>query len=124
MNAISKIGHLLASLVLIAMAALQLNDSDPLFWVAMYGITAAMPIGALFGRRLSISLYVAVGMLLAGLLTSFPGFIDYLGTGDFGAIGNEMAANKPYIENAREFLGTGIAACVLGLYWQRHTKHD
>ena len=123
-KAISKFGHLLASLVLIFMAGLQLNDPDPSFWVALYGVSAIMPIATLLGRRLPTTLHIAVGMLLAGLLISFPGFIDYISSGDFGAIGNEMTASKPYVESAREFLGTSIAACVLGFYWQRHTAHD
>ncbi|MFT7653369.1 MAG: hypothetical protein ACI9UU_002480 [Candidatus Azotimanducaceae bacterium] len=121
MKVISKFGHLLASLVLIVMAGLQFNDPDPSFWVAMYGIAAMMPIATLLGRRLPTIFYIAGGMLLAGLLISLPGFIDYLDSGDFGAIGGEMTASKPYVESAREFLGTAIAAFVLGFYWQGHT---
>ena len=116
----SSIHHGLFALLLIALAALQLNDPDPALWVAIYGAQAALPIARLAGRHLPILYGIAAGLTVAGLLASLPGFIDYLRSGNYGDIGGAMSDAVPYIEPAREFLGTLIGSTSLLLYKHWH----
>jgi len=98
------------------MAAIQLNDPDPVYWVAVYVVVAAVPAARIFGRRLPTTAAVAAGMVLAGLLIAAPGFVDYLASGDYAAIGEKMMDEKPYVETAREVVGLLIAAVGLIFY--------
>ena len=118
----NRLLHGLVLVGLIAMAGLQLNDPDPLLWVAVYLSVAAVVLMKLLHRKRSLLYGIATGMVIACLLVSFPGFIDYLQSGDFGSVMGEMSAHKPYVEPAREFLGTVIAAVCLAGYWRWHTS--
>lgn len=111
-----RLAHGLVAAVFLLMAALQLNDPDPLYWVVVYTAVAAIPAARAFGQRLPTILLIACGMVLAGLLFSLPGFIDYLTSGDYASLGGAMMAEKPYVEPAREFLGLLIAAGCLMAY--------
>ncbi len=52
----------------LACVAVQLNDPDPLQWMAVYGLTAALYAAALFGRGSpAISGMLALGALLWAL---------------------------------------------------------
>lgn len=55
-------------------------------------------------------------MAVAGLLISWPGFLDCLTSGDYAAIGGQMMSEKPYVESAHEFLGLLIAGACVALY--------
>lgn len=111
---IYKVGHSLAALLFLTMAWLQLNDPDPLFWVVLYLAVAAVPVSRLLGAHPPGLADVALGLCLGGVLISLPGFLDYLGSGDWAAIGGSMSADKPYIEAARECGGALMGvACVL-----------
>ena len=111
-----RVVHTIVAILFLIMAAIQLNDPDPAYWITVYAVVAAVPAGRFFGRRLSRTSLVAAGMVLAGLLISVPGFVDYLASGDYAAIGGNMMAEKAYVEPAREFLGLLIAAVVLVFY--------
>lgn len=98
------------------MAAIQLNDPDPLYWVAVY-LAAALLSGALcFGSRLQTLSKVVLGMVLAGLLISGPGVIEYFAAQDYSSIYGSMSGDKPYVESAREFGGLVIVAIYLALF--------
>ena len=118
------LGHVLASVLFVAMAALQINDPDPLLWVTVYVAIALVPAARIIGYRLPILFWATVGMATACLLISLPGFFDYLASGDFASVGEEMSATKPYIEPAREFLGIVIGAICLACYRNSHGKTD
>ncbi len=117
---ISSIGHVAVALLFVAMAALQINDPDPLFWLTAYLVIGMIPGATAFGYRLPVVFGVAAGMVIAGLLLSLPGFFDFLNSGDYASVRAEMSAEKPYIEPAREFLGISIGALCLVCYWNRH----
>lgn len=112
----SSVGHIVAAVLLLTMAWLQLNDPDPWYWIAVYFISASVPIRQLCNRPSAATLWIATGMILSGLLIAAPGFIDYLNSGNFGAITGEMMDNTPYVESAREFGGLLIAAGILACY--------
>jgi hypothetical protein len=99
-----------------AIAAVQLNDADPIYWAAVYLIAAIVPAARVAGYQLPTTCKIAFGMVVAGLLISSPGFLDYLTSGDYAAIGGQMMVEKPYVESAREFLGLLIAAACVAFY--------
>ena len=107
---------ILAGLALLV-AALQFNDPDPLYWIAVYVGMAAVAIGKSQGRISQFWAAVVIGGVVAGMLTTVTGFGAYLQSGDFGSIFGEMLANKPYVEETREFLGLALAlAALIWLY--------
>lgn len=114
--------HLLMALLFAITAALQINDPDPLYWVATYGATAATAGTAFFGVRLRTLLLVTLGMAVGGLLISMPGTGDYFAANDYGSIYQSMSGDKPYIESAREFGGLLVAIVYLSVFavlWRR-----
>jgi hypothetical protein len=108
-----------ATLVFILMAALQLNDPDPLYWFLVYAAVAVVAAAAVVGRHLPRFALITLGMVIAGVLIAVPGFVDYLQSGEWGSIGEHMSDEAPYIEQGREFVGLLIAAAALLLLIRR-----
>ena len=103
------------SVFFLGMGALQLNDPDPLFWVTVYAMTALIPHSRLLHRHYVSLFWITVGMVFAGLLQSFSGFIDFVAAGDWGLLTAQMTDKLPAIEYAREFLGLLFSvACLIG----------
>ena len=99
----------------LSMGALQLNDPDPLYWVTVYAMTALIPHGHLVQPHYASLFWITAGMVFAGLLQSFSGFIDFAVTGDWGLLTAPMTDKLPAIEYAREFLGLLFSvACLVG----------
>ena len=115
-----KLAHWLAVAVLVSFAWLQLNDPDPMFWVALYLVSALAPLMYVLdwprGRARAYALGLAVGFCLAGLLLVVEGAGVYLDHVYEEPLMQKMNPAKPYIEEARELLGTLIALCFVGLY--------
>lgn len=111
-----KLFHGIAALLFFTMAAIQLNDPDPLYWVVVYIAAALLPCALCFGARLETLSKVVLGMVLAGLLISGPGFIDYFASEDYASIYGGMSGDKPYVESAREFGGLMIVVVYLALF--------
>lgn len=108
-----KFVHAVAVLLFLTMAVIQLNDPDPLYWFSVYAVVAWLAGGCFVGRRSAPVSRIALGMVLAGLLMSAPGAVDYMAAQDFSSIYGQMMAEKPYVEAAREFGGLAIAALYL-----------
>ena len=102
--------HIPAALLFLVMAAIQLNDPDPLYWVIVYTASAMVAGTKFMGKKYATLTTVTFGMVLAGMLISVTGAIDYLTASDFASITNKMSTEKPYIESAREFGGLLIVA--------------
>ncbi|MEM6551893.1 MAG: transmembrane 220 family protein [Planctomycetota bacterium] len=117
----ATIGHVVVALFLLAMAGIQLNDPDPLFWIVLYLAVAVMPMARLGRRRWPVGWGVALGLVVAGLVVSLPGMIDFVKAGEFRLIGGGMSASRPHIESAREFLGALIGLVCLLPYGRWHT---
>jgi hypothetical protein len=111
-----KFFHGVATLLFLTMAAIQLNDPDPLYWVAVYLVTAVLSGGLCFGSRLETLSKVTIGMAMAGLFISGPGVIEYFTAEDYTSIYGKMLGEKPYVESAREFGGLFIVAVYLTLF--------
>ncbi|MEM7218439.1 MAG: transmembrane 220 family protein [Pseudomonadota bacterium] len=116
MPTLTAVLHLFAAGLFVAMAVLQLNDPDPLYWVVVYLLVACVPLGRLCGWESSIFRALVAGLLLAGLLQSLPGFVDYLTSDDLVSLTGAMNPALPFIESAREFIGLLLGAICLLVY--------
>lgn len=96
-------------------AALQFNDPDPLYWILVYGGTAMVAFAQGLGRHSRFWTGACVGAVVVGIISTAPGFSDYLTSGDLGSIFSDMARGN-YIENSREFLGLALAFILLATY--------
>lgn len=108
-----KFVHAVAVLLFLTMAVIQLNDPDPLYWFTVYAAVAGLAGSCFVGKHSAPVSRIALGMVLAGLLMSAPGAVDYMAAQDFSSIYGQMMAEKPYVEAAREFGGLAIAALYL-----------
>lgn len=118
----TTLGNLAALALLLLMGWLQLNDPDPLYWISVYWVAAIVPLRKLLSKPSATGYWIAAGMILSGLLISAPGFLDYLNSGNYGAIAGDMMDNIPYVESAREFGGLAIAAILLACYNPRSSS--
>ena len=111
-----KITYLVVAALVFVMAALQFNDPDPIYWIAVYSATALVIAARAFGRVSRFWSGVALGGVLAGMLISVGGFLAYLSSAAFGSIFGDMLASPSYVEETREFLG--LAICLIALTWR------
>ena len=103
-------------------AVVQYNDPDPLLWMLLYGSVALVAALAFFGRHLlPVTLLVALACAI-GLGWSAPGFIEYMTGHTDENLMQGMSAERPYIEETREFLGMLIAFLVAVFYIFRARK--
>jgi hypothetical protein len=106
--------HLMAFLLLVVAAALQLNDPDPVYWGGFYSFCALIPLLAIF-RIHSWILYALCAIYgLVVIIPTIDGFAEYLRQAE--PLLQQMSADKPYIEEAREFLGALIALALISVY--------
>lgn len=116
MKIVLMIYHLLAFVLLAWFAALQLNDPDPMYWGAFYALCALVPLLAFF-RIESLILYgLCVVYGISALVLTVSGELEYLRHAGTESLLHGMSADKPYIEEAREFLGASIALALISVY--------
>ncbi|WP_052417280.1 transmembrane 220 family protein [Cellvibrio mixtus] len=121
----TRIIHSIFALTLIAFAYLQLNDPDPLVWTTFYLICAVVPLLELVNRRNRYVFWIAVSLCIIDLGIYTHGAYTYYLHSNEEALMQSMNPDKPYIEEAREFLGTLIALTMISIsYWLgRKAKH-
>ncbi len=96
---------------------LQFNDPDAVFWIIIYASAALIPLLGLFDRRyLAVTVIVSLLCLFEIISSSHGAYTYWLHRHD-EALMQSMNPNKPYIEEAREFLGSLIA---LAMVWSSH----
>ena len=95
------------------MAFLQLNDPDPAYWVVTYALTGVSVQGPRLTHLLVPTVWATIGLVVAGLLQSLPGFIQFVSLGDWSSLTGTMSSSRPQIEFAREFLG--LLFCLVSL---------
>ncbi len=119
---IPKITNGLIAICFLAFAALQLNDPDPIIWVIIYCLVAALGILELFNlsnKYFTRVLYLAIFLYW---ICYIPDFIEWA-KGGFISITDSMQANTPLIENIREFGGLTLALLVVQYYFYRSYKY-
>lgn len=110
--------HLLFTLILIAFAYLQLNDPDPVVWTLFYLICAAIPLLELVNKRNRYVFWITVGLCIMDLGIYTHGAYTYYLHSNEEVLMQSMNPAKPYIEEAREFLGSLIALVLISIsYW-------
>ena len=112
-EAVRRIAATAATVLFAWMAVIQFNDPDPLYWVTVYAATAWVTGAAAAGRRLAGFTLLTLGVVFAGLLMAFPGFVEFLRAEAWGALGARMSPDRPWIESAREFIGLLMASVAL-----------
>ena len=103
-------------------AYLQINDPDPLYWVLVYLLGAAVPLLNALGKPNLLLGAMVTGMTVSGLLWTAPGVSEWLLSGDFGSITGSMDGPARYVEPAREFIGLFMQLLVISYYllrWRR-----
>ena len=119
-----KLIDLVLALVLLSFAAIQLNDPDPLFWVALYGVAALGPLITLFRPFSAPIFWTGVGYCLAGVALTLGGGVEYLQFADEEPLMQAMSPDKPYIEQAREVIGALITLAIIGAHFFLHRRSD
>jgi hypothetical protein len=100
---------MICALTLIGFAGLQFNDPDPVIWVSFYVLCALIPLLLVFNFYYSPLFLLAVAACLLCLVIAGPGAFEYYRHMGQEPLMQTMNPDKPYIEEAREFLGALIA---------------
>jgi hypothetical protein len=102
-------------------AALQYNDPDPYIWVPIYVYTAVLCWFAIKQRyypKAYIAGIVVYAMYAVYKVFDANGLLDWLNLHDAENLAETMKAEKPWIEESREFFGLLILIGVLVInYW-------
>lgn len=112
-------------LILFAFAWLQVNDPDPVLWTLYYLICAAVPLLIVLKRYSRATFWVSMLLSVVVMGIYAAGTLEYLQHAAQEPLMQSMNPSKPYIEEAREFIGGFIAAVILLLchfLWKMHNK--
>ena len=110
---IEKVIHALFALCLLTFAALQFNDPDPVVWIIFYTLCAAVPILALLNRPTGAVFWITLLLCVINLGLYAGGAYNYYLHRNQEPLMQSMNPEKPYIEEAREFLGVLIALVLI-----------
>jgi len=115
-HAVMKLFNIIFCFVFILFAALQYNDPDPYKWVPIYSYTAVLCWLA-FRNRYYPKAYIA-GIIVYAAYSLYKvfdanGLIDWISKHQAQNIAETMKAEKPWIEETREFFGLVILIAVL-----------
>ena len=113
---------LVAFLLLAIAMVLQFNDPDPWFWVSLYFICSLIPLLAVFRIYNRILYWLGAAFCIAAIGLTVDGGIEYLRHIQQESLLQGMSADKPYIEEARELIGTLIALAIISVYPFRNRK--
>jgi hypothetical protein len=124
-----KFFNLVWCILFVLFAALQYNDPDPYIWVPIY-LYGAVLCWLAFRRRywpmacvIGIVVYTAYAVYL---FATTDGVWDWAVAHHGANIAESMHAEKPWIEQTREFIGLLLLIIVLGtdyLYARKKLKH-
>lgn len=111
-----KIFNALFCFIFIVFAALQYNDPDPYLWMPIY-LYAALFCGLAFKKKFYLKAYL-LGIVIYFLYAIFlfftkDGVLDWFKHHQAQNIAANMQAEKPWIEQTREFFGLVIVMAVL-----------
>lgn len=114
-----KFFNIFFSVVFILFAVVQYNDPDPYLWVPIYLYPALLCFLKFIQKPISRIAYWA-GFLVFGVYAIYKmfdtnGIIDWVQFHNASNIASTMKAEKPWIEESREFFGLLIILIVLGI---------
>ncbi len=102
-------------LMMFAFAIVQWNDPDPLLWIAFYLLCAAVPLLVLLNKPMKWVAALALIACAIEMARTGSGAYNYYLHMNEEALMQSMNPDKPYIEEAREFLGALLAALLVAL---------
>ncbi len=104
----------------IIFAGLQYNDPDPYIWIPLYLLGAYICYAAIqhkFPKPLYLLGFVVYGIYALYLLFDKTGVIDWATEHNAENIVQTMKAEKPWIEETREFGGLVLLLIALTVNW-------
>ena len=113
-----KIFNIIFCFLFIVFAALQYNDPDPYLWVPIYMYTAVLC--WLAARQRYFTKAYLFGIVLYAMYAVYKifdtnGLLDWFNLHHAENIAETMKAEKPWIEESREFFGLVILIIVLAI---------
>jgi len=113
-----KIFNLVFAILFVLFALLQYNDPDPYVWIPIYIYGALMCWMCYKGKGNRTALYAGITVYLAYAVYLFvadDGVLSWIKDHNAENIAETMQAQKPWIEDSREFFGLVILMVVLGI---------
>jgi len=111
-----KIFNIFFCFTFIVFAALQYNDPDPYVWVPIYMYTAVLCWLASRNKFYPVAYWIGIAVYAAYAMHKVfdqNGLIDWITIHHEENIAETMKAEKPWIEETREFFGLVILILVL-----------
>lgn len=111
-----KVFNLIFCLLFVFSAALQYNDSDPYLWIPIYMYGALLCWLAFRNKYYPKAYLIGIFIYLAYAIYLFfakDGVLDWINKHNAEDIASTMKAEKPWIEETREFFGLMILIVVL-----------
>lgn len=118
-----KIRNYLIAGLFFLFAAVQLNDPDPYFWVALYAYIGMVAIIRNFRPMRKIILLGGMAVCAIELFLILPEFLNWMEMG-MPTITGSMKAEEPHIEFTREFLGLLICLGTLVFYFFEKVNYN
>ena len=122
-----KFFNIFFSVVFTLFAVVQYNDPDPFLWVPIY-LYPALLCFLKFIQKPIPSLAYWAGFLVFGVYAIYKmfdtnGIINWVQFHNASNIVSTMKAEKPWIEESREFFGLVIILIVLGINYIKKSNH-
>lgn len=122
-----KIFNLFFCLTFLLFAALQYNDPDPYLWIPIYLFAAFLCWKASIGSFHPIA--TLVGLAFFGGYAIYKvfdpnGLLDWMNLHHAENIAETMKAEKPWVEESREFFGLFIIISVLSINYFHSRKKN
>lgn len=117
-----KITNLIFSILFLLFALLQYNDPDPYLWIPIYLYAAILCWLAYRGRNYPIAYLRGIlfySLYAAYLIFTHDGVIDWYTQHNAENLVQTMKAEKPWIEDTREFGGLLILIVALALNYRK-----
>ena len=120
-----RIFNLIFCVLFVLFAALQYNDPDPYIWIPIYMYAAILCWLAFRGRYYPAAYLAGIGLYFAYAVYLFftkDGVLDWITQHHAANITETMEAEKPWIEDTREFFGLLILIVVLLIDYMKGRK--
>lgn len=122
-----RIFNFIFFLLFVFSAALQYNDPDPYIWMPIYLYGAVLCFLAFRGKFYPRAYLIGVAVYLvyaAYLVFTKDGVLDWINQHNAESLVQTMKAEKPWIEDTREFGGLMILVVVLLIdYFYARRRH-
>ena len=117
-----RIFNLIFFILFVLFAVLQYNDPDPWIWIPIYGYAAVLCLLAFRRKYYPVAYLIGIAVYFGYAVYLFftkDGVLDWAIKHEAESIVQTMKAEKPWVEDTREFGGLLILIVVLGVNWKR-----